>query len=86
MAGKSKGPDTAVMGKNNGSPQGDHHLLVISIDEYIHYDKLNNCKNDADSFVQLMQEKYNFTTDFHLYSSNNDEANRKAILTTLKGH
>lgn len=49
-----------VFGKK-ASPAADrYHLLIIGIDNYVHFAPLQNAVKDAQAFAQVLTEQYNF--------------------------
>ena len=63
--------------------RGTNYLLVIGIDNYLHFPHLNNAVRDAQSFAALLQERYQFdagNTEV-LY---NDDATERQLLFKLR--
>ena len=60
-----------------------NHLLVIGIDQYEHCGKLNNAVSDAQEFVKILLEYYQFEEE-HLISLYDLDATYEAIEDALK--
>ncbi|MEO0895099.1 MAG: caspase family protein [Bacteroidota bacterium] len=56
-----------------------NHLFVIGINDYQHQNKLNNARRDAETFRQLMVEKYQVKSN-HVYELYDQDATRANIL------
>lgn len=83
MADSTKGLYIRAKANAAGSLQGDTHLLVIAIDEYVHCPPLHNCVKDARDLAQLLQEHYQVLPQ-HTYELYNEQATRKRVLRELK--
>ena len=60
------------------SPKGTNYLLAIAINEYLHCSKLNNAVLDAEAFIELMANRYNFESA-HITFIKDTEATKKRI-------
>ncbi|MCB0594710.1 MAG: caspase family protein [Phaeodactylibacter sp.] len=78
--GISLGPEST------GAPNGKNHLLVIAVDEYLYCPRLNNCVKDAQDFVAVLLEKYQFEPQnvLTLYNAEASRANIHSKLKTLR--
>jgi len=63
-------------------PQGHNYLLVIGIDKYDYSPQLNNAVRDAQTFQQVLLDKYQFKSE-HTYEFYDKDATRKNILEVL---
>lgn len=61
--------------------RGTFHLLVIGIDEYEHWPKLQTAVNDAKAVASVLSDQYGFDAVHTLY---NAQAARSKIMRTLK--
>jgi len=59
MPGEEKGIVLRKEQTNKG-PTGNNYLLAISIDQYEHAPRLSNCVRDAEAFIEVLTQKYNF--------------------------
>ncbi|MEL7118948.1 MAG: caspase family protein [Bacteroidota bacterium] len=62
---------------------GQNYLLVIGIDEYEHWEKLNNAVKDAKDVVNTLTHFYQFESD-NVYTLYNKEATESNIYKVLK--
>ncbi|MBK8490508.1 MAG: caspase family protein [Saprospirales bacterium] len=46
-----------------GTARGNNYLLVIGIDAYLHFPHLNNAVRDAQTFANLLQQRYEFDAE-----------------------
>ena len=63
--------------------RGNNYLLVIGIDNYVHCPKLNNAVNDAEGFVKLLTERYDFKS-VHTKTLLNEEATCRRIIAEFR--
>jgi hypothetical protein len=59
------------------------HLLVIAIDDYQHCPRLYNCRRDADRFIQLLTEQYQFEQKY-ITTLFDEQATEEQILDAFK--
>jgi WD40 repeat protein len=57
---------------------GENHLLLIAINDYEHWPRLNNAMNDANDVKSLLTDQYQFK-DENVYMVSNDEATLENI-------
>lgn len=60
----------------------ENHLLVIAIDEYEHVRTLSNCVRDAEAFIEVLVNQYQFDAR-NITKLYNDKASRSEIVDTL---
>ena len=64
---------------------GKTYLLVIAIDQYQHFQNLHNCIKDAETFVNVLTNRYQFSSSkkasTYLF---NENATREAIINTIE--
>lgn len=65
-------------------PKGRNFLLLIGIDTYDHFPKLENARRDTEAFRDILQRKYQFEPD-HTIELFDDQATRRNILRALDG-
>ena len=65
------------------SVTGNNHLFVIGIDTYEHCGQLSNAVRDAESFRDLLLEKYQFEPAY-LTALLNKEATRRKIANAFR--
>jgi hypothetical protein len=78
-----RGADISDFKKQKKARKRTTHLLVIAIDQYLHCPPLYNCKRDAEHFIQLLTQKYQFD-DQHLIRLYDEKATEEKILNALK--
>ena len=66
----------------NASPR-TNHLLVIGIDEYEHCGKLNNAVTDANQFVELLNQEFEFDEQ-HTTTLFDQKASKRGIIEALE--
>ncbi|HMQ46707.1 MAG TPA: caspase family protein [Saprospiraceae bacterium] len=59
------------------------HILAIAIDAYQHYPALHNCVRDTERIIELLTQKYQFSTA-HVHKLYNDDAREANIVQALK--
>ncbi|MEL7220427.1 MAG: SUMF1/EgtB/PvdO family nonheme iron enzyme [Bacteroidota bacterium] len=62
---------------------GVNHLLAIGIDDYDNVAKLSNAVRDAKAFVQIMQDKYEFSPE-NIYTLYDKDACKHKITETFR--
>lgn len=74
--------DTETMGTEEPRKPGHNYLLLIGIDHYTHFPKLENAVADTQALKTILHEKYRFEADYtvELY---NEEATRANILSAI---
>ncbi len=65
--------------------KGKNYLFVIGIDKYDHYPKLHNAVKDAETFIDILTEMYQFKAE-HVTRLFNEQATRKNILAQLRAY
>jgi len=63
--------------------EGQDHLLVIGIDRYADWPRLNNASRDAKDFKKLMMDEYGFKKD-NVHDLFDEQATRKEIYARLR--
>ena len=63
MSTPKRGIGAYTSGQGGGTAKGNNYLLVIGIDTYQHFPRLNNAVRDAQTFVELLQERYQFKAE-----------------------
>lgn len=59
------------------------HILAIAIDAYEHYPVLHNCVRDTERILELLTQKYQFSSA-HIHKLYNDQAREAHIVQALK--
>lgn len=59
---------------------GKKYLLLIAIDDYLHFSKLNNCVRDANEFKKTLTEKYDYQEFKSLHNQDATRANVEKCL------
>lgn len=62
---------------------GQDHLLIMSVNDYLHWPKLKNAVNDAKAMKELLQKNYGFA-DSTTYTLTNEQCTRRAIDSTFR--
>lgn len=77
----TRGADLSIK-KAAPSFNGEYYLLAIGIDRYQHHSELHNAVADAQAFVNILTEQYQFSAEktIQIY---NEEATQDNILNTL---
>lgn len=70
-------------GMPGGVALGENYLLVIGIDQYLHFPNLNNAVRDARTFATLLQERYQFDAR-NTETLFNEEATERQLLFKLR--
>lgn len=63
--------------------RGKNYLLVIGIDQYLHFPHLNNAVRDAQTFATLLQERFQFDGQ-HTETLFNENATERQLLFKLR--
>jgi uncharacterized protein (TIGR02145 family) len=63
--------------------RGKNYLLVIGIDQYLHFHHLNNAVRDAQAFATLLQERFQFDGQ-HTETLFNENATERQLLFKLR--
>ncbi|MEM9984305.1 MAG: caspase family protein, partial [Bacteroidota bacterium] len=70
-------------GKDGSPVPRTNHLLVIGIDDYQHHRPLNNARRDAETFRDLMLNRYQFESA-NVYGLFDQDATRRNIIAALE--
>jgi hypothetical protein len=62
---------------------GEYHLLVIGIDEYLHWPKLKTAVSDAEAVSKTLREEYGFDAG-RTTMLLNGQATRQNIISSLR--
>ncbi|MFK8044052.1 MAG: caspase family protein [Crocinitomicaceae bacterium] len=65
------------------SLESKNHILIISIDDYAHWPKLNNAVSDADHLEKVLKSKYGFE-EANIIRVQDTLANRQGIIDGFK--
>lgn len=63
--------------------RGKNYLLVIGIDQYLHFPHLNNAVRDAQTFATLLQDRFQFDVQ-HTETLFNENATERQLLFKLR--
>ena len=63
--------------------KGQDYLLIMSVNDYAHWPKLNNAVNDANAIKQLLQKHYGFA-DSTTFTLTDHQCTRRAIDSTFR--
>ena len=78
-----RGPDIASLSKEKPVKKRINHLLVIAIDDYKNYPRLYNCRRDAERFIEVLTNKYQFEEE-NVSTLYNEDATEENILDVFR--
>jgi hypothetical protein len=79
---KEQGEGTALVSPAGHEISGNQWLLVIGIDSYTNFPRLNTSVNDAKAVKDILLKRYHFD-EYHVIDLYDEDATRRNILGKL---